>query len=129
MNYQHAYHAGNFADVFKHIILIDGNEKEAGKVAEKAAKDLLVNENYQEFVVLQVNMFKVYRTEEFNKLLDKLLTKAEKDRVENIEDEISEKGFTGRPLGYNFLREKRINGKRAYFLLQNLPDSFYFARF
>ena len=33
-------------------LLIDGNEKEAGKTAEKAAKDLLVNENYQEFVVL-----------------------------------------------------------------------------
>ena len=62
-------------------------------------------------------MFKVYRTNEFTRLLDKLLTKAEMDRVENIEDEISERGFTGRPLGYNFLREKRINGKRAYFLV------------
>ena len=62
-------------------------------------------------------MFKVYRTNEFTRLLDKLLTKAEMDRVENIEDEISERGFTGRPLGFNFLREKRINGKRAYFLV------------
>ena len=62
-------------------------------------------------------MFKVYRANEFTRLLDKLLTKSERDRIENIEDEISEKGFTGRPLGFNFLREKRINGKRAYFLV------------
>lgn len=33
-------------------LLIDGNEKEAGKIAEKAAKDLLANENYQEFTIL-----------------------------------------------------------------------------
>lgn len=33
-------------------LLIDGNEKEARKIAEKAAKDLLVNENYQEYNIL-----------------------------------------------------------------------------
>ena len=31
---------------------IDANEKEARKIAEKAAKELLINENYQEFSVL-----------------------------------------------------------------------------
>ncbi len=35
-------------------LLIDANERESGKIAEKAAKDLLVNEHYQEFAVLQV---------------------------------------------------------------------------
>ena len=33
-------------------LLIEGNEKEAGKIAEKAAKDLLANENYHEFTIL-----------------------------------------------------------------------------
>ena len=33
-------------------LLIEGNEKEAGKIAEKAAKDLLANENYQEFTII-----------------------------------------------------------------------------
>ena len=32
---------------------IDADEKEAGKIAEKAARELLVNEHYQEFKVLQ----------------------------------------------------------------------------
>ena len=33
-------------------ITINANEAEAKKIAEKAAKDLLVNENYQEFEIL-----------------------------------------------------------------------------
>ena len=33
-------------------LAIDADEKEAGKIAENAAKDLLVNEHYQEFVIL-----------------------------------------------------------------------------
>ena len=33
-------------------LLIEGNEKEAGKIAEKAAKDLLANGNYQEFTII-----------------------------------------------------------------------------
>ncbi len=62
-------------------------------------------------------MFKVYRTGEFERLMNKLLTKEEQTRIDKIENEISEKGFTGKPLGYDYLREKRINGKRAYFLV------------
>ena len=33
-------------------LLIDAEEKEARKIAEKAAKELLVNENYQEYQIL-----------------------------------------------------------------------------
>lgn len=33
-------------------LMIDAEEKEAGKIAEKAAKDLLVNEHYQEYSIL-----------------------------------------------------------------------------
>lgn len=33
-------------------LLIEGNEKESKKTAEKAAKDLLVNEHYQEYKIL-----------------------------------------------------------------------------
>ncbi|MBI2139793.1 hypothetical protein HYU14_02625 [Candidatus Woesearchaeota archaeon] len=62
-------------------------------------------------------MFKVFRTDEFEKLMGKLLTPEEMLRVENIEGEIAEKGITGDPLGYPFIREKRISGKRVYFLV------------
>ena len=33
-------------------LAIDADEKEAGRIAEKAAKELLVNENYQEYQIL-----------------------------------------------------------------------------
>lgn len=62
-------------------------------------------------------MFKVFRTEEFEHKMEKLLTREQHKIVDNIEDEIAEKGFTGDPLGFRFLREKRIRDKRVYFLV------------
>ena len=63
-------------------------------------------------------MYKVFRTDEFEKLMSKMLTKVQQESVSNIEDEISNVGFTGKPLGYKFLREKRVGGgKRIYFLV------------
>jgi|SRR3989344_5240787 len=62
-------------------------------------------------------VYKVFRTQEFERLMKKFLSGSEQERLEDIEDEISEKGFTGDPLGLRFLREKRISGKRIYFLV------------
>ena len=62
-------------------------------------------------------MFKVFRTEEFERLMHKILTREQQERVVKIEEEISEKGFTGNRLGLNFLREKRISERRVYFLV------------
>ena len=63
-------------------------------------------------------MYKVFRTDDFEKLMYKILTKEQQKRVGKIEVEISEEGFTGKPLGYKFLREKRVGGdKRIYFLV------------
>lgn len=64
-----------------------------------------------------MNMFKVYRTQEFERLVNKLLTKEERARIDKIEDEIAEKGYTGKPLSFEFLREKKISDKRAYFIV------------
>ena len=49
--------------------------------------------------------------------MNKLLTKEEKTRIDKIEDEIAEKSFAGKPLGFEFLREKRISDKRVYFIV------------
>ncbi len=62
-------------------------------------------------------MFKIYRTEEFEKLMNKLLTNEEKIRAKRIEEEISKVSVTGKPLGFKFLREKKISEKRVYFLV------------
>ena len=57
-------------------------------------------------------MFKVFRTDEFERQMRKFLTKEQQQRVDKLEEEINEKGLTGDPLGLPFLREKRIDGKR-----------------
>ena len=62
-------------------------------------------------------IFKVFRTQEFERKMIKLLTKEQQKRVDKIEDEISQKGFTGDSLGFRFLREKRVENKRVYFLV------------
>jgi len=62
-------------------------------------------------------MFKIFRTREFEQKMHKILTKEQINRINKIEEEISEKGFTGNPLGFKFLREKRISEKRVYFLV------------
>ncbi len=50
--------------------------------------------------------------------MNKMLTKVQQQGVDHIEEEISDVGFTGKPLGYKFLREKRVGeGKRIYFLI------------
>ncbi|MEK6854429.1 MAG: hypothetical protein AABX60_03770 [Nanoarchaeota archaeon] len=54
-------------------------------------------------------MFRIIRTEEFEKRMRKLLAPYEHRRITAIEAEILENPFTGKPLQSTFLREKRIN--------------------
>ena len=74
--------------------------------------DIFINKHNILFI-----MFKVFRTYEFERKMNKFLTKEQQERLNKIEDEIAERGFTGNPLGLKFLREKRISEKRIYFLV------------
>lgn len=60
--------------------------------------------------------FKVYRTNTFEEEF-RSLSKSEQGRVKNFEAKLSENPFVGRPLSYEFFREKRLNGKRVYYLI------------
>ena len=60
--------------------------------------------------------FKVFRTKTFDKNFAKL-PNTEQREVEGFEMEISDNPFVGKPLGYDFLREKRLNGRRVYYLI------------
>lgn len=63
-------------------------------------------------------MYAVFRTRRFEKELDKKLTKAEQEEVEKLEQgQLKENPYVGDSLGYSFLREKRIGGKRIYYLV------------
>ncbi len=62
-------------------------------------------------------MFRVFRTAEFNE--DYInLDHAEQIKLDKILVKLEEQGdVVGRPLRRDFLREKRLNGKRTYYLI------------
>jgi hypothetical protein len=64
-------------------------------------------------------MFKVYLLPEFKKRAQKLLSKKELLELENIIiKELSKKGDkVGKPLSFPFIREKKLSGKRIYYLV------------
>ncbi len=61
-------------------------------------------------------MFRVFRTEWYEKKLPKL-SHQEKKRVLKFEQDLKQNPYLGKPLGYEFFREKKFNGKRLYFLV------------
>lgn len=62
-------------------------------------------------------MFKTYEIGDFEKNLKKLLDKSELEEYENFKKELKKGTILGKPLGYEFFREKKIGGKRIYFLI------------
>lgn len=61
-------------------------------------------------------MFRVFRSEWHEKKLRKLSSQEQK-RVADFEQSLKQNPYQGKPLGYNFFREKKFNGKRMYFLV------------
>jgi mRNA-degrading endonuclease RelE of RelBE toxin-antitoxin system len=64
----------------------------------------------------KVIMFRAFRTDWYEKKLSKL-SPNEQNRVEHIEQELKNGPFSGKPLGYEFFREKKFDGKRLIFLI------------
>ena len=63
-------------------------------------------------------MFKVFRTNKFDRGLVKRFSKEEQRQVELFEkDQLRDNPYVGDPLGYKFFREKKVGGKRVYFLV------------
>src|SRR3989338_3801551 len=63
-------------------------------------------------------MYAVFRTERFDKELSKRFSKEEQREVENLEkNQIVKNPYVGDPLGYTFFREKKVGGKRVYYLI------------
>ena len=60
--------------------------------------------------------FKVYRTKTFDKGFDRLPF-AEQEMIKKFEKKLVDAPYLGRPLGYVFFREKKLNSRRIYFLI------------
>ncbi|MCH8003868.1 MAG: hypothetical protein IH934_04530 [Nanoarchaeota archaeon] len=69
-------------------------------------------------------MFRVFRTDWYEKKLKKLSSK-EQERIKNIEQELKKSPYGGKPLGYDFFREKKFNGKRLYFLVYEFHKAIF----
>ncbi len=68
--------------------------------------------------------YEVYRTA----LLSQKLEGLEKDlqeRVDKIEGQLKENPFVGKPLGYKWFREKRLNKHRIYYLIYEEFNAVY----
>ena len=60
--------------------------------------------------------FRVFRTDWYERKLKKL-EKPESIRVEKFEQALKEDPYSGKPLGYEWFREKKFDGKRLMFLI------------
>ena len=61
-------------------------------------------------------MFRVFRSEWYDKKFSKL-SHQEKEIVSKFEQELKAEPYSGKPLGYNFFREKKFGDKRLLFLV------------
>ena|SRR3989344_1717408 len=66
--------------------------------------------------------FRVYHSKRFDSELSNF-DKEFQDRVDKIEDNLMVNPYAGDPIGTKWFREKRINGKRVYFLIYENLDS------
>ena len=61
-------------------------------------------------------MYRVFRSGKYEQKLNKL-DKSEFDRVIKFEQSLKIEPYNGKPLGYEFFREKKFDGKRILFLV------------
>lgn len=61
-------------------------------------------------------MYEIYTTEEFGKDYEKLDYSIQK-QVEKIFEKLKVNPYVGKPLGYDFFREKKIQNYRIYYLI------------
>ena len=66
----------------------------------------------------ELNKYSIFRTVRLDKELAKTFSKDEIGEVEEIErKQLTMNPYVGDPLGYRFFREKKLKGKRVYFLI------------
>ncbi len=62
------------------------------------------------------NMYKVFTTDEFERLFDKL-DKSLQIQIEKEIEQLQTSPYGGKPLGYEFFREKKVRNYRIYYLV------------
>lgn len=60
--------------------------------------------------------YTIKRTESFDKAFSKL-SKTQQAKIEDVFEQLQENPFVGKPLGYAFFREKKLEHQRIYYLI------------
>ncbi|MEK6902839.1 MAG: hypothetical protein AABX02_04615 [archaeon] len=61
-------------------------------------------------------VYRVISTQEFDHQLEELNT-VDQERINRFVEQIHQNPLVGKPLGFLFLREKKFEGRRMYFLI------------
>lgn len=62
---------------------------------------------------------RVFKSPKFQKKAEKLLSKTGLDELDKFVEDLKKGHIVGKPLSYDFFREKKIGDKRIYFLIYN----------
>lgn len=62
-------------------------------------------------------MYKVFKVQDFDKYANKIFQKQDIRELNIFIENLKKNPFLGKPLSYNFLREKKLGDKRVYFLV------------
>lgn len=62
-------------------------------------------------------MNRVFKVPDFDKYANKILSKIELEELNRFIGNLKTNSQLGKPLGYTYFREKKINSKRVYFLI------------
>ncbi len=65
----------------------------------------------------EISMNRVFKAPDFDKYANKLLSKADFKELNKFIVHLKNNSDIGKPLGYDFLREKKIGSKRVYSLV------------
>ncbi len=60
--------------------------------------------------------YKIMQTEIFERIYNSL-PEVEKQRINGIKEQLRINPYVGKPLGYKFFREKKLDGFRIYYLI------------
>jgi hypothetical protein len=83
-------------------------------VVHKSKKQVYKQKNCNKNMEKQ---FKIIFTQSFEKRVFKYLEKSELKELDLFFENLEISPFLGKPISYNFFREKKINEKRVYFLI------------
>jgi len=73
-------------------------------------------------------MYSVFHTQKYDKQFAKLLSAHEQTETDDFERKLSERPYLGDPLGTPFFREKKIDGKRIYFVINDTHKGIFMIR-